>query len=370
MSGQRQESRRVERRSHASDRLAAREREQLIEPTDDDIRVLEPDDPDITDGGTPETALEALAAEKKAADERAAAAEKRARDAETEAARARAAGAQNADAAIQRQEDAINNALAAAKGEHDAAKAEWRRAKDEGDADKEMDAVEKMTRAAARVQRAEDNVAGFKNWKAQQADRARQQQVRQPQQEEGPSPEALRWIGTHPAYNYDPKYRADAMSAHDLWRADHGEADVGSQAYVDFIDQHMEKLYGKNHGQIDRGGRKGQDDMDNQNRRSSTAAPRGESRSSGGRSGSRDGGGNIVYRHSDGSELRLVQGIDANGKPYRTVEGRIPAEWVEAAKITNMPLMRYASEQILIQDSMANGGPETGLLHERSGVYK
>lgn len=329
--------------------------------------------PDKTPKGpTPEEALADAQRVIAQRDEELAAANRRIETAETEAQKNARLAADANRSRIDEQAIAIDGAVTTAESRRDAASAKFKQAKADGDADAEAAAIAELSAAGAALEQARSTKTRFEDWKKQQANKPAPRQTEQPRQDQGSdnlTAESRKWLGDHPRYFADQAYQADALAAHN--RALSLNVPEGSKAYVDFIDGELEKLYGKDHGQIDRKGKTVTDDQQTrrprqQPNRSSTAAP--PSRGS----DSYRGGDGFEYTDPDsGRTLRLITGVDEKtGKPFETVQGTIPASWREFAKINRMSDVAYAVEQLKIQQDMEPGGNLEGLTYHQNGVYK
>lgn len=352
------ESRRVERVSHASDPAPSLEEIELRHVEDGEIDPRP--QPDETETALADAAKMALLESENET--------LRAKNntTESELDKARRLAAENASSAAQQQEARIRSDVTAADSAVATARQLYRAARESGDIDKETEAQVALSTATAEQNRAKDTQRRFDEWKAKQpkpGTEVPKPAARQsaPQQD-GPSAEARQWLANHPLYFADKDYQATALAAHEGAIATLGTAAEGSKAYVDYIEGQMVKAYGANHGQINRSKSVSQP----QRRQSSTAAP---SRDGGGGNG---GDGSFTYRNpGDGSELRLISGVDrTTGKPFETVQGKIPADWREAAKINRMGDVAYAVAQLKIQQEIAEGGPAAGLGMGVSGVYR
>lgn len=329
--------------------------------------------PKTEEGPTPE---EALAEARKTLEDRdaqlAAEAERR-RKAEEERDSAVAQRTTEASRAIQHQEEAIAGAVTAAQQKRDAARAKVKSARESGDQDGELSAIDSLTQANAELMLAERNKQGFEAWKKAQGERIQQPRPTVDAEPSAPTREAQEWLGDHPLYFEDTdtgrEYRARALAAHSAALAK-GVAE-GSKAYVDFIDGKLEQAYGKGHGQLGR--KEGTQDMTDtrvprtQRRASSTAAP--SSRDSG-YEGRISGGDYEFVDRASGARLKLVETTDREGRPVETVQGTIPAQWREFAKINKMTDVAYAVEQLKIRRDMEDGGELSGLNNSTNGVYR
>lgn len=335
------------------------------QPTETGIRAADPDDGDK--GPTPEEALAEAQRVIAARDTENAELRGRLTAAETDADKSHRLAAESASARVVDQGAAIDGALVAATAKRDAATQRLKQARADNDVDEEAKAISDISEAGSEIANAKNTKQRFETWKADQAKKppAQQRQQEQPKPgvtQDGPTPETRAWLGDHPRYYADPNYQADAMSLND--KALSLNLPEGSKVYVDYIDAGLEKLYGKNHGQIDRKGGTKVDNRETRRSRASTGAPpdRGD--------GNYSGGGDFEYRHSDGSSIKLVRGVGQDGKPYETVQGTIPPEWREFAKISRMSEVAYAVDQLKIRQDMEPGGDLEGLASRQNGVYR
>lgn len=267
---------------------------------------------------------------------------------------------------VSHQEIAITNALAAGKSKKTAAQAKMRQARENGDFEGESAAIDEISAANFEVMRAEEAKRQFDTWKQRQPKpEDRQQQRQETRQATEPTAEAQRWLDEHPRYTSDAEYRADANASHQA--AIESGCMEGSQAYINYIENRMTRLYGDGHGQAggsQRGLQKPNGGSVNTRQPARAASSTAMAPNRGG--SDRLPAGSIEYRDPvTGAALRLVQGAD--GK--ETVSGQIPADWVTAAKWNGMSPAAYAVEQIRIQEQMKQG-INTGLRYGESGTYK
>ena len=211
----------------------------------------------------------------------------------------------------------LGEAIAGAKAESEAAAAAYRAAREAGDTDAEMAAIGKKNAADYRLNQASAELA------AEPAVATQQQPGPQPWK---PSAAAQRWMDEHPRLNTDPAYQRDALNL-DKEAVSAGCAS-GSQAYVDYIERGMTRLYGDGHGKAG-----GQQRMNNERGDGGSVSPA----PSGG--GDRQGGwrdvrypiGDLrVRKKPDGGAT--IQFVASYGKSHDVVE----ADYHEAAK-TNFP---------------------------------
>lgn len=277
-----------------------------------------------------------------------------------------------AAARIADQEAAIKGAVSTAQAKRDAAQTKYREARANNDADGEAAALADLTTAGAELVQAQATERSFTNWKENRAKNPPPQPRQEAQKDQQQpaagdlTPETRAWLGSHPLYYKDEDYRANAQALSDT--AISQRLPEGSQPYIDFVDKGLEKIYGKNHGQITPKGGKQMSQPQNQNRRSSMAAP---TRGGDGGGGNRGGGDSFEYRDpTTGDTLRLVSGIDDKGKTFETVQGTIPAQWREFARVNRMTDVAYAVEQLKIHKDMEPGGEYEGLAYHQNGVYR
>lgn len=351
------EGRRVTRRSHAND----------AQPSLDDIegRIANPEDVleggDNTEGQVSDAARVLKDAENDALRARLATAEGQLSEKDKELDKAQRVTASA-------QENQIRTAVTAAKEALSTAKVKYQTARNAGDVDAETEAQVAISMSASALREAESTLGRFETWKKQQAEAPRRPVVQQQQQDAEPTPEARKWLSEHPLYYADDGYRATALAAHE-GALGSGLKD-GSKEYIDFIEQKMVKAFGSDHGQIKR------EASVKQRPRSSEGAPPAR----GNDSQDYRGSGDLSYRDpATGDTLRLITGVDANGRPYETVQGTIPAEWREYARIAGFKDekdrsgkviargdVKYAVEQLRIR----NDPSLAGLSTSTSGVYK
>ena len=328
---------------------------------------------------SPEDALAEAQRVIAAQDARIADAERRAKSAETDRDTSRQQLSTKQSEAVQAQEAAITNAISAATSKREAAKASLRTAREAADMNAELEATDLLTQANAELLIANRNKDGFEAWKRTQANRPQpeQRQIRQ-EADDGPTEESQDWLGSHPLYfsktEAGQEYQAQAMAAHSAALAKH--IPEGSKAYVEFIDKRLEGIYGSGHGQLgqkketrqvpeDQNGRVTRQERQ-QRRASSTGAPTT-------RDGDYVGTGRGEFEYVDkasGARLRLVEATDRDGRPTETVQGTIPAQWREFARINRMSDIEYAVSQLKIQRDISDGGSLAGLEFQQNGVYR
>lgn len=136
----------------------------------------------------------------------------------------------------------LGEAIAGAKSEAEAAASAYRSAREAGDFDAEATALRRMNAADFRLNQA-----------TAELEMAKDQPAPAPQPQPGPqawkpSAAAQRWMDEHPRLNTDPKYQQDALAL-DRKALEAGCAS-GSDAYVDYIERGMTRLYGQGHGQV------------------------------------------------------------------------------------------------------------------------
>lgn len=251
--------------------------------------------------------------------------------------RANKAGSAAAAATTARMGDreaAIANGMAAAKRTVEQATASYKAARAAGDLDGEMAALDVLGDAKLELKLFEGQKAAFDAEKPnleKQAKAMAEPVTSTP----GQSDQAKKWIDDHPLFQTDAKYKADALMAHREAMA--LNIATNSDAYPAFLNTHLARLYGADHGKTAAEDRRDDDRREHREmNRASTGAPPG--REQDGRS----------VRHAGGN-LRVVRDREGN----EGVSGDIPAEWVEAAKWCNMDVEEYALEQLKIT---AEGG--------------
>lgn len=198
----------------------------------------------------------------------------------------------------------LGEAIAGAKAESEAAAAAYRAAREAGDTDAEMAAIGKKNAADYRLNQASAELA------AEPAAATQQQPGPQPWK---PSAAAQRWMDEHPRLNTDPAYQRDALNL-DKEAVSAGCAS-GSQAYVDYIERGMTRLYGDGHGKAG-----GQQRMNNERGDGGSVSPApsgGGDRVGGGRLVSYPIGDMQVRRKSDGGVSITL--LASHGKSYDEV---------------------------------------------------
>lgn len=299
-----------------------------------------------------------------------------AKDADVSAANDRAARAEQEAAAAKRDasattlgrlsdhEAALGSAIESAKSKKQAAATAYRSAREAGDMDAELAANELLAAATAELTQLSRDKQNFDAQKPR-LEAAAKAPV---QQQGGPTAEAQAWIKSNPRYNADRVYQSVAVGLHSQ-AIDDGIAE-GSRAYIRYIDDGLKDLYGDDHGTLAAVGRRPgeqarqQEDTtvrDKGGRQASSEAARGD-RGAGG-NGLHVGNGAVSYTHRSGEKLSLSY----NDKGEPQLQGRIPAEWMEGARICNMTPVAYAADQIKIKQELAEGG-DAGLRFSDS-VY-
>lgn len=361
---------RIERRSHASDPRPSLEE---IEARTEEEERLEPIDGEVDDkGGGADDPEKALAEAHRVIEQQ----DEQLRQANDRAARAETTAGQTAVQNLDNQERAFKANLDTAKSSLESAKAKYRTAVQDGNVDDQIAAQEDIGRWSGRLDRAEDTLNRFDAWKKGPQGQAYLKQATQPRTEQRttqppagePTPEARKFLADHPLYfsrtEAGQDYQANALAAHEAAIVELGRDKEGSADYIRYIDQKLEGIYGKGHGQLT----KGKAPVTTTQRRSSTAAP--PSRQSSGGDGGDFGDGQFDYTHKDGSRLRLTRGTDPKtGEPFEKLQGTIPAEWREFARVNKMTDIKFATEQMKIQEEIKNGGRAAGLAHNLNGVY-
>lgn len=267
-------------------------------------------------------------------------------EARTQAARARDEAARANMGRASDRAAAVASAIEAAKADITSAKIAKRTAREAGDIDAEMAADEMLSSALYR----QNQATGELNWINQQA--------RQPAptgdqgnraEQDKPTPAAQAWMDSHPRFNTDRNYRATALGAHtEALRA--GKT-LGSQEYVDYIDQMVEEVYGPDHGTSSEPPlARRQQPMQPTQRNNATSAAGPSNRGSG---GSTAGGGSGVVQTGLGP---ITVQRRQDGSKSITIPRNRYDDWMEAATINGMTLDKYAEEQVAIADEMAAGG--------------
>lgn len=271
-------------------------------------------------GDKPEDASAKLAAQLKERDAELAAARASEADANRRAAEAGATVISAAARTLNEREASIGSAITARNTVIANAEAALKAATEASD-------YAAMSKATREISRAEAELVNLEREKsAVEADKQRLKDAPVPRQEAGgPTAESRAWIDAHPRFNIDPEYQQRVMAADNAWRARTGGRDVGTKAYVDFIESNVRAYYGRDdHGSLDAMKDRAQprDSAPGKRPASSTAA-RADAGTDGGSSGA---GGSLTYQHAQGS-ISLRTGSD--GK--ESVVGKIPAAWVAAA---------------------------------------
>ena len=141
---------------------------------------------------------------------------------------------------VNSQHATVNARLEAAKNAQKTAATAIRTARESGDVEAEISAQEQLADATWKLNSATAEADYLRRVEAQRP----QQRTQQPAY--APSDAARRWLEDHPAFETDEDSRAVAEGAHNAaLRAGHAE---GSEAYVNFIDQKCEKIFGAGHG--------------------------------------------------------------------------------------------------------------------------
>lgn len=280
-----------------------------------------------------------------------AAANQRADEAGKSVLKANTVASNTAMARISDQEVAIKNGLSAAEKSVETATLAWRQARQQGDVEAEEKAMDALGDAKIEKARWKERNDAFTQQKPALEEEAKRPAVQPAAVEAGKdkmSDESRRWIESHPKFNTDASYRQDALDAHEI--AISRKIPIGTTQYTAFLDNHLERLYGKDHGMQeqdrDRGGER---------ERSPRRGP--DRGASSGATPSRDRDGSFAY---NGVKL----GTDAQGK--KTVTGDIPAEWVNAAKWNGMDPVAYAVSMLEIEEERSRG--HSPILQEGQGM--
>lgn len=245
-------------------------------------------------------------------------------------------------------ERAIANGISAQEAKRDAAQVAWKSAREAGDVDAEQKANDMLTDAKVELRVLSGQKATFDANKPHQLKKAEAME-KGPPAVARPSAESQKWLDDHPEFETNPQYRADALDAHELAIAK--GIPNGSTAYVTFLDSHMARLHGKEHG---RGGSKADDAGDGGVNRHSTSS---------GAPPSRDTAGGLSAT-VDGYNLRIIVGQDGKEK----LVGDIPPAWREGAKWSGMNEVDYSISQLKIQaETKAGKGP---VLMGEGAIYR
>lgn len=189
------------------------------------------------DAVTPEDALEDTARQLQERDQQLAQARQQAAQAEQRRLQAEAEARKQHAERHQDRQSFFAAEIANAQTEQEAAEQAWQLARDAGDLKAEIQAQKTLAAATQRMVQAQTQLDALKAAPAPPQPAA---PVQQPTQA-GPSEASQKWLNEHPRFFSDNEYRADAIASHhSALLAGHAE---GSQSYVDYIDNRMNRLY-------------------------------------------------------------------------------------------------------------------------------
>lgn len=282
------------------------------------------------------------------------------RDKELAAARAqvdqeRRSAAQARDQAARAQRDQAGNqramaaaAQSAAEAKLNSAKQAYRVARETGDTDAELEAQQAIAEATYEQRQAAAYLAQY----GVGGDQGNAAPVGDTQVvgDRRVSAEAQAWIDAHPRFTSDPEYRAIALGAHTS-AVESGYRE-NTRAYFDFIEKTLGRVYPEE--RPDRREQGGNDDM---NQRFSGAPP------------SRAGGGGTGGRTVNTLFGPLSVTRRGNGSMSIQIPRDRRADWEEAARINNMSLEDYVTEQINIRGEMDAGG-NAGLITTEGATFR
>lgn len=318
---------------------------QSAEASDDSIEIISSGDSISPDAALADSQRLLKAKDREVAESRRIAreADQRRQAAETEVVRAR-------EAQVVDRQAVVAQAIETAKAEQVAARQALKAAQETGDADAMGDAIEALSGASTRFNQGTAELTWLKAQPKPAPARPNQP---------GPSPAAQKWLDEHPMYNTDEAYRSTAEGAHNAaLRA--GKAE-GSDAYIQHINQIMERVYGAGHGQSEDGmtqPEEGHRPVNNQQRRPTPSAVP----PSRGASGS---GGGWKTVHTELGDL-LVQDRPDGTRGVRFPNAKVESDFKEGAMLdkraSHSPeafkkaLAEYTNEHIMIAQEIAAGG--------------
>lgn len=251
-------------------------------------------------------------------------------------------------ARITSEEQQINNGLLQAKTAETAARAAKLAAREAGNTTAEMDADDALTNAKVEQRILAEKKTYFDASK--DAAIANAKALAEPPKQTVDTSVRDRWFSEHPLYNSDPAYKQDTTDGHNLALA-RGHRN-GSPEYYGFIDQHLKRLHGDQHGRSrDQTRRQQKQDTDMDYNSSHAAGP------------SRDSGGGEFSHTVDGSTMQLTR----DGKGVPQLSGDIPPGWVQAAGWCNMDPVKYAIDQLVIAEEAKSG--KNALVRSADGMF-
>lgn len=242
---------------------------------------------------------------------------------------------------IQTEETTLANGLTQARNAETAAKAAKAAARESGNVQAELDADDALMNAKVDVKILTEKQTFFLANKDAAVTDAKA--LANPPQIKPDTSARDRWFATHPKFQTDPKYKQDALDAHAA--ALGRKIQQGTPEYFAHLDQHLERIYGANHGGGQNNGNGQGQERDMEHSSSSAAGP------------SRESTGGAFTHTVDGSTLQLSR--DEKGVPRLT--GQIPATWRQAASWCGMDEVKYAIDKMLVAEEEKAG---TNKLHQ------
>jgi hypothetical protein len=193
------------------------------------------EEPVVEDTPSPEEAVEKLKAEIARKDEELKAANERNARIEKERGEAVASGATAQEQAIKAHEQNIERAIEIENTRLETIERKMTEAQETGNI-KELVAQQKeLTKASLALANAEQAKTNFEIWKQNEAAKPKQAAPKF-------TPETQKWIDSHPEFNTNSVYRAEAMAA-DTAAQNQGYA-PDTPAYFNFIDARLAKIFG------------------------------------------------------------------------------------------------------------------------------
>ncbi len=133
------------------------------------------------------------------------------------------------------QKEAILQALASSDDALNVHRAAYKAALESADSDKAVEAQEKFTEAKYLNSELKKQKIAFEQWERQQ-----EEEAKRPKEVSLP-PSVQEWINRNPRYQSDNEFKIEADTAHDsAIRRGYG---FGTQAYIEFIDKRLEKMF-------------------------------------------------------------------------------------------------------------------------------
>lgn len=143
--------------------------------------------------------------------------------------------------AYKARETSLETSILASKSDLDSIKRQLKEAREKGDIDAEIDLEEKLADTRYNFNALNWQKSNIADEKKRREDAIKNAPVQSQQGSQKYSPKAQAWINEHPRFNNDDDYQATVFSSHDLAVKRGMVAD--SQAYFDFIDQRLDRLY-------------------------------------------------------------------------------------------------------------------------------